>query len=233
MNRKIFALLLILPVAVFAADRLTASNVNDGGGKDKKLSKTATTATATPVEANPEVALETPTQAQQTQTKTIANSSTSPLKTTVTTAVLTTDEKMALIDGAIEDLDIAYNEMNSEDQLTYMYPDEMDQQLYKWLNNHIMTPMEKVNPMKINLERSFSRCTSGYRISLVTSDGKITNEGWLLGDQGCWQRPMGKFQYDVADGKVNVHLGTSDSMVPLQEIPHTFQGRFQRRLSSQ
>ncbi len=230
MNRKIFAFLLILPVAVFAADRLTASNVADGGGKDKRTSKT-TSITPSPTESNPSVPEVTQAQASeepliqtQTQNGPISITSTSPADGSH--AVLTTAEKKAMMVQSMEDMQIAYTEEQTNDRLASFYQDNLDQELYKWLTNHVLSPLQKSNPMAINVERSFSRCPSGYSITLASVDDKVTNEGWLLGDEGCWDRPIGKFQYNVADGSVNVHLGTSNAMLPLQEYLTLFKASF-------
>ena len=210
MNRNFFALLLILPVAVFAADRLTASNLADGGGKEKKAAKTAITATTAPDQAEP-----TQEQAVQTESKTEEGSAIAPSDGDA--SVLTAAAKTTIIKLSMDALDASYEEQQDNEQLTYFHSDVVEQELYRWLTNHVMNPLQKANPMTLDVNRAFSRCSSGYRLSLVTSEGKVTNEGWLLGDEGCWQRPLGKFAYDLAAGKVNVHLGTTEAMVPLDE----------------
>jgi hypothetical protein len=201
MNPKMFALLLLIPVAVFATDKLTSSAA-DGGGKEKRKTEApiaATNAEATVENEPTESAAET--QTAQSKTDIVSQASNSKI----------TDEKSAAI-ASIRQMIEAHREAGDYDNADYenrmyIYDDEENDELKNWLFKEVKTRLEDSNPMSLNLAEQFSRCPSGYHVFVVTKDEQPTNEGWIAEDSGCWDRPVTKFRYDFAAKTVEADAG--------------------------
>lgn len=200
MNRKMFALLLLLPVAVFATDKLTSTA--DGGGKEKrKAAPDAQAAAAGTGQAEAEAPAgpslvatlqeEPPRQAQR----------------------LDTRAAIQEVRAMLEDIE----GQQYEGELIYPRQPEMGKERTAWLLANVKTPLEKANPVGIDIERAFSRCPSGYRVTVVAQDGRPTNEGWLIADRGCMDQAMGKFRYDMQAGTVEVKAGPTLGYLPLDQ----------------
>lgn len=217
MNRKLFALLLLIPIAIFATDRLTATNTPDGGDKEKKTAQA--TEKANPAKA---IVAQEASQGQSTAdvavkpTKTEAQQQASEKKTDP--AIDKSNATMVdEIKASLSTMTETYYEDQSNNNVLWVGSDELGKDLSTWLENHVERPLRKANPMKVNLENSFSRCPSGYHILVLASEGGPSNEGWLIGADGCMDEPIGKFRYDVTANTVKVHIGTTDQLVGLSQ----------------
>ncbi len=213
MNPKMFALLLLIPVAVFATDKLT-SPAADGGGKEKR--KTEATETVAQTE---EVILSSEAKqvAVQSETQNVvagseeqsAQTASEPVQQSVSSKV--SDEKSAAIASIrkliAENRDAEEYDAHDYSQRMYIYDDEENDDLKNWLFKEVKTRLEDSNPMSLNLAEQFSRCPSGYHVFVVTKDEQPTNEGWIAEDSGCWDRPVTKFRYDFAAKTVEADAG--------------------------
>ncbi len=219
MNPKMFALLLLIPVAVFATDKLTSAP-SDGGGKEKR--KTESPATETKVDEVLEVQTAEPQETQATEpiqsrqaAEEVKNSAPTEAnvkaKTPNAAAVAAIERLIASIRGSRE-----YDETGYENR-QYVYENEENADWQNWLVKNVKTPLENANPMSLNLAERFSRCPSGYHVFVVTKDDQPTNEGWIAEDSGCWDRPITKFRYDFAAKTVEADAGELGFM-PLNDF---------------
>lgn len=213
MNPKMFALLLLIPVAVFATDKLTTAPA-DGGGKEKR--KTEATQTAEPEAATTttEVTVtETPeaVAVQSGETKTEPAVKPKPVKTetAATTTIKAMIEEIRSPEGPY---------YSNQDAHMYLYDTAIDESLGEWLKEEIKGGLEKANPLSIDLAESFSRCPSGYHVLLISKDNLPTQEGWMIADDGCWDRPIAKFRYDFAAKTIEADAGTTLGYLPLDEF---------------
>ena len=209
MNTKVFAFLLIVPLGFFAADRLSTSPT-DGGGKEKKNHKSTEKVeakTAAPIEGETVEILETDPMAMEKVQELLVSKDKSPSKTL--------SKEQEAFKTSVEALQESYNELRGSDDIVWLSDSRVTEQEQTWLEKHVSQALDKANPIGMNLERSFSRCPSGYHIVLVSSSGTLMHEGWMIADDGCWDRPLGKFKYDIAAGTVQAMLG--DQAVALQD----------------
>jgi hypothetical protein len=208
MNPKMFLLVLLLPVALFATDRLTSTDTPDGGGKEKK--KTTTEATRTdPVEPARQIAVA--------DDDIPATTEEMPVQTQASKTDVSKKDNVATISDALDALDQILSEQRDEDQIVYLYDESVSEELSKWLETSVMRPLKQINPLKLDPERSFSRCTSGYRVLLSAKEGKLGNGGWIIGDEGCHPRALGQFEYNVIAQTVQVHLGIDGPLIALDQ----------------
>lgn len=211
MNPKFFALLLIVPVGFFAADRLTTHS--DGGGKEKKSHKSIEKAekveakTAEPIEDETVEILENDPVVMKKVKQAVATKEETPAKTL--------SKEQEAFKATVDALQDTYYEVRSNDGIVWLVDSRVSDAEQTWLEKHVSDVLDQANPIGMNLERSFSRCPSGYHIVLSADGEKVLPEGWLIADDGCWDRPVGKFKYDLAAGTVEALYG--DQAVPLKD----------------
>jgi hypothetical protein len=221
-----FALLLIVPVAVFATEKLT--NSADGGGKEKHKSegKGANAATTTTVG---EAATGTSAETAIATEHTIATETEKTTGTAAVTGVTTASKETGLTESeSIEEVKaVAERLMDSEsayysnyENLKSLYEDDIDKNLRKWLIAATMDNAESINPMSMNLANSYSRCPTGYHVVLVTRDEKLTHEGYLVADRGCRDQAIAHFRYDYNAKTVLANAGKKLGYVALEDYLH-------------
>lgn len=219
MKYKLFALLLAVPIAFFAADRMIASTT-DGGGKEKKaptekVQPQATEAAQEPQAATEQVAEEGMEQASATE-EAIAPAP-EKVDAPVGPAPLTATE-LAMVDelkATIERYESGEYDEDSNDDLVWLNEDDHSKATVDFVKSKVLAPVKRVNPMGIDLDRSYSRCPSGYHVLMVSREEKPTNEGWIVADQGCWDRKIGHFRYEIASKTVEVNIGKQSGFVSL------------------
>ncbi len=98
-----------------------------------------------------------------------------------------------------------------ESKYVGLWSDKLNEVQTNFLKASVVKPLEKNNICTINLERSFSRCPSGYDAVVITKDNQLTNEGWLICRSGCDDNPITMFRFDViaktAEAKVSDRIG--------------------------
>lgn len=202
MNQKIFAALLLIPVAVFATDRIVSS---DGGGKEKQR-------TSTTQQSSPEAST---TADPTTETKTIATLNQPEAKQAVRLDTReAVDEMKALLDSLESGSMPILEEMERE--YIYASSDAVSSDTINWLMKNVLRPLKENNPMTIRLDRSFSRCPSGYHVEILSKEGRPTGDGLMVLDDGCWDRPIGIFRYDMISHNVEVQAGDRLGYLPLE-----------------
>ncbi len=198
MNRKFLALLLLLPVALFATDRLTSTPNTEGGGKEKKTTQTSTQPeTVTPEQATPQEELIPEEQQAQAQVD----------EPTVAAENKIESAEVKAFKNAIEPILATYEEMRNSEATVWVGDERVPKDETAWLKKHVEQILEAANPRELSLGRSFSRCPSGYHIVLISTDQGLNHEGWMLADVGCWDEPIGKFKYNVDANFVQVFAG--------------------------
>jgi hypothetical protein len=216
MNKKLLALLLILPVALFAADKVLGDNA-PGGGKEKTRKKTdtqQTQVTAAPVaEAEPATTYATE---QTNATTTVA-----PVDPETSAA-----ERRTLLIAEISKLKAAFDqegkeyERYNEARQTWLGDENISAETTDFLKKRVEAPFEAANLYGLDLEKSFSRCPSGYHITVMYAneeETEIGNEGYMVRDQGCWDRPVARFRFNVAKDEVAVIL-SENTTIDLNEF---------------
>jgi hypothetical protein len=217
MNRKLFALLLVLPLGFFAAERLIATNVADGGGKDKKVHAQAQmTTTNTQQEAQAagnDAQLDA--SAGQTQQETVTDN---------LEATTTTTKEMAAFKSAVELTLDGYEEFRSSNDVLWMQDESIAEAEQLWLRKNVYAVFQEAKVVKTSVERSFSRCPTGVHLLMVAQDGVLQHQGWLVADEGCNDQPIGKFQYDMIAGTVQAFVG--DELVDLKAYLKMYKAAF-------
>lgn len=208
MNTKLFALLLLIPAAVFATDRLLSTPTAEGGGKEKKTS--TKTQPAAPTQ-NPE------TPAAEPEATALPNAvDPIPVASATNTSPKTAAEAAKILAASI--LSDAYSKQYFQDseQFIYRHEESLDPKLMTWLRKRVEEVMEDINPMVLSPEDAFSRCASGYYIVLVGDDGHPTDSGWMIANLGCRPHPIGKFKYDMQADVVTVDAGDQLGELPIK-----------------
>ncbi len=206
MNKKLLALLLIAPVALFAADKALGHD-SPGGGKEKNRKKTAQETPATQAEAEPATEMQT-TQAYSAPVVTEASNA----ETSAAERRQSLLKEIATLKADFDREGAAAEQYNEINQI-WLGDERLDADTREFLEEKVATPFEAANLFGINLEESFSRCPSGYHIVVVEGeDQQPTNEGYLVRDQGCWDRPVARFRYNVPAQAVAVILSAQTSI---------------------
>ena len=217
MNRKLFALLLILPIGFFAAERLTATNVEDGGGKDKKMhapaQKTATTTQQEAQAAGSDSQLDA--IADQTQQKTATDNQ---------EATTTISKEMAAFKSAVDLTLASFYDFQGSDNVFWLGDDRMAEEEQDWLRKNVHEVFSQAKLVKTSFDRSFSRCPSGVHLLIISQDGVPQHEGWLIADEGCHDQPVGKFKYDIVAGTVEAYVG--DDLVDLKKYLQMYKAAY-------
>lgn len=198
MNRKILAVLLVCPVLVFAADRMISYSGKKPNPTVKEKIASSTGVATLKKEVTPEPTNEV-TIKEKPKTE------------------LSYDDLVAEMKSSIdnrEDRQNAYGETES----TGLWDDEkINADLSKFLKTHVLNKLSKANVCRVDLQKSFSRCPSGYDVNVIVKDGKVTNEGWLIVENGCDYEPMARFRYDVASAKVDAQISAKAGYVALDD----------------
>jgi len=124
--------------------------------------------------------------------------------------VLTNEELIDEMKLSIQDREgrqAKYQDMN----IKWLYEEGITDDRQKFIQAKLIKKVEAENICSIDLQKSFSRCPSGYEATLVADGTKLTNEGWLLASSGCDMEPVAMFRYDVAantmEAKVSDRVG--------------------------
>jgi hypothetical protein len=88
----------------------------------------------------------------------------------------------------------------------------------KFISTHVVKKLEANNICGMDLQKSFSRCPSGYDAYVVLNNGTITNEGWLLANQGCDMEPIAMFRYDVSKSMVEGKISDKAGYLPIDDF---------------
>jgi hypothetical protein len=215
MNRKIFALLLLLPVAVMATDKLTHDD-HEGGDRQKKKAETtnSNSRTSTTVQANAEADSQNVPIQQIVQQKSEEHSATKQPEPAKQTADF--HAKIEELKQTIATMFDPMNEYADYKGHLYLNDESVSDEVKEFIKAKVEEPLEAANPVSIDLERSFSRCPSGYHIVLLSKDeGGLSNQGWMVVDDGCWDRPIAKFRYDIQANTVEGYVGEKTGYLAL------------------
>jgi hypothetical protein len=210
MNKKIFALLLILPVGFFAADKVLGHST-PGGGKEKSGKKQSAKNEAQAKQVGEgETALSYQSDVTQ-QTNATATELPIPTKTSADAQKALLGE-IAALKTAFDQEGEEYKRYNDADQV-WLGDERISEEARALLEAKVMTPLEVANLFGISLKESFSRCPSGYHITVIADENNLlTNEGYMVRDQGCWDRPIARYRYDVATQEVAVLVSDKTSI---------------------
>jgi hypothetical protein len=197
MNRKVLAVLLLCPVLVFAADRMISYSGKQPNPTVKEKISSSTGVADLKKDNTP----------APDDIKIKENPSTE----------LSYDDLVAEMKASItnrEDRETAYRETD----YTGLWDEEkVNAELNKFLKNHVLTKLTRANVCRVDLQKSFSRCPSGYDVNVIVKDGKVTNEGWLIVENGCDYEPMARFRYDIATAKVDAQISAKAGYVALDD----------------
>lgn len=86
------------------------------------------------------------------------------------------------------------------------------------IRTKVVDKLTTLNICTINVQKSFSRCPSGYDAYVILKDGKVTNEGWMMASSGCDMEPIAMFRYDVNTSAVEGKISDVAGYVPLEEF---------------
>jgi len=204
MNRKLLALLLLLPMLMFAVDQAFGSAVfgpstTDGPG-DKK--KKPSTTTEVPRQATPSSS-----QLDEwagIQTDTPEEKATEKPDYSQMSLLETIHAKYATDNVDWEDETAP---LHAWEQADYEWQYALEEQLENFLDTHLLEAVRKADPAEFDADEIMSRCPSGYRIIVYQdADGGLTDRGEVLVESGCWSRSMGQFRYDVAAQSVEMYV---------------------------
>lgn len=87
----------------------------------------------------------------------------------------------------------------------------------KFVEQSVLAVVRDVDPAQFRVDRIMSRCPSGYDLVVFKEDGQLSNEGELLVEEGCHERSMGTFRYDLASGEVHVKITDEIGYLSLEE----------------
>jgi hypothetical protein len=199
MNRKILAVLLLCPVLVFAADRMISYSGKKPNPTVKEKISSSTGVANLKNGDSP------------------ATSNNTDIKKGPATELgyddLVAEMKISISNR--EDRDAAYHET----EYTGLWDDEkVNTELNKFLTSHVLNKLSRANVCRVDLKKSFSRCPSGYDVNVIVKDGKVTNEGWLVVENGCDYEPIARFRYDVASAKVDAQISAKAGYVALDDF---------------
>lgn len=188
MNKKLLLTLFIVPIGFLAADKVLGLNTQ--GGEKEKMRKISSVATSQQGEA-PDFGY------GQVAVKDLDRM---PKEERAKYADLIGRLKS---EEGIEAMESEYHQGN----FVYDTDDAGDDALFALLDEGVEEVLEEMNVFDIDLQRQFSRCSSGYRYVVIESDAVVSRgEGYMVRDEGCWDRPIAKFQYDVAAKDVYVRF---------------------------
>jgi hypothetical protein len=88
----------------------------------------------------------------------------------------------------------------------------------KFLKTHVVKKLEVNNICVLDLQKSFSRCPSGYEAFVIVNNGTVTNEGWLLANSGCDREPIAMFRYDVSTSMVEGKISNKAGYLPMDDF---------------
>lgn len=97
------------------------------------------------------------------------------------------------------------------------WSDKLNEVQSTFIKNHVLKPLISKNICTINVEKSFSRCPSGYDAVVIIKDGKATNEGWMISRSGCDEDPVAMFKYDVVAKTVQAKVSDKVGFIPLDD----------------
>ena len=206
MNKKLFAILLLIPMLVFVTDQVMG-NIGPEGGKDKKKAKAEAQAAAeadmaqAAVEANNAdqgIALVPEVSNNATANHNAAAKKAQTLKTYFT---------------HLEKSSMKYDENDFDP-----WDEKLSKKTVAFIDKKLMKPIRKMDPFEIDSREWFSRCPSGY---FYTIDGDKKGQplatGTLGQDRGCSRYKMGDFRYNLSAGTLEMKLPKGMGYVSLYE----------------
>lgn len=197
MNKKLLAALVVIPVVLFAADK--ALGLNRPGGDDKRQTSTSTPGGG---ENQAEAG-----DAKAPQLLDLQDMDKYELLKLKQQAFLHRTELQS------EEGMAAYHESSS----TGLWNEALDPALAELVRNKVQAVLQAVDPSDLDLTDAFSRCGSGYSVQLlVDADSNPTGEGYMISDEGCWDRPIAKFEVHLASQVVGVKLAGREGLVPVR-----------------
>ena len=99
-----------------------------------------------------------------------------------------------------------------------LWSDKMNEVQRNFISMNVVKKLEKKNICTIDLERSFSRCPSGYDAVVIVKNNQITNEGWMTAQSGCSDEPIAMFRYDINAKTIEAKVSDKVGYVPLDEF---------------
>ncbi len=201
MNRKIFAALLIFPVALFATDRFVSTP--GGGGKGKNKTKQAT------VQTTNQAGIAAPVQ-QQTV---LHEQETEPVK--VSSAEATNFEFMVKeLTASLDKMDEEKDGIFDREIESVKYSKNLDPKTADNLKK-LLGRLRKENPINLDFSRSFSRCGTGYNIYVFKGETVKINEAAMIYHSGCRDVVISKIQYDENASNITAKISDKVGYVPI------------------
>lgn len=201
MNRKTLVILLVLPLIVFGADQAFTAFRSDGGGKDKNKPKQEVIQQPS-IEAN----------------SANGNESKKADKPAKAVKKMSMSELLREIKAEKPNSEEEYYSLDYSEDLIWRGDKSIAKATRKWLDENLKQTMDKIDPMTFDLSGSFGRCSSGYYYNILAgTDGEPTREGWMIMEEGCDDKPMGRFRYDQAMTKIEVRVSEDAGYIPLKE----------------
>lgn len=69
--------------------------------------------------------------------------------------------------------------------------------------------------MTLNLERSFSRCGTGYNVYVPQEATEETNEAVMVYQSGCMDYVIAELRFDVAGSNIQAKISDEVGFVPI------------------
>ena len=197
MNKKLLTLLLLLPVGFFLADKVLGINTPEGDkAKFEQPTKTAGCEAENTSNELPDFV-----QLSSLDNHQLKNLQAKALKVR---EEMEEDEAVARFHEA---------------DLFQGYSVELSEEFTALMDKQVVAPMQKADVFDLNLVDEFSRCSSGYHYNVIAAeDGTPSNKGYLVRDEGCWDRPFAIFQADLAANKVGIELPDGAGTVSVRDF---------------
>jgi hypothetical protein len=130
---------------------------------------------------------------------------------------LSSEELVSEMKTSITNREDRQKAFNESDHTGLSDDEKVTVQLSNFLKSNVINKLTRANVCKVDLQKSFSRCPSGYGVNVIVKDGKVTNEGWLIVEKGCDYEPMAKFRYDVPTNKIEAEISAKAGFVSLDD----------------
>lgn len=196
MNRKLFAALLLLPITIFATERIVSPNL-EGGGKAKKQAKTQSQA------ESPNAA-----QAAQANAENDLNANT-PAPTPFPEMVAAL--KIELADSKISE------EIFSKFEGSYDRISDISESAINKMRE-IERRLTEADYFELEAKMAFSRCGSGYDVIILEKDENLFRSGYMVFHRGCENQRIGEIRFDENAENVSAKINDAIGFVSIDEF---------------
>ena len=176
MNRKLLSFLLVIPVVVFASDKILHMDIkNSSLGANTQIDEIHSD------------------------------------------AIINDDEMVTEMKILIKDLK-GREKAFRESKYISVWDQQVNDEQRTFLRNNVVKKLESKNICQLDLQKSFSRCPSGYDAVVITKDKVITSEGWMICRSGCDENPITKFRFDTKTGLVECKVSDKAGYLKLDDF---------------